>query len=106
MRYLLTSAVITAPGLYRYRLIGREEARRRLAVRGWQGRVAHAHAARYIRQALGVTVPPSREIVRMKPGDQAIVVRLNYRPQDAQMQRAQLAIADEDWEIGLLERIE
>lgn len=106
MRYLMNSAVIPEPDVYRYELVTAAEARRWLAAGRWESRIGYAETARYIGRTLGVRCPLSRAITQMDPGDAALVVRLNYRPQDPRMKRQQPQFAAEDWEIGLLRRIE
>jgi len=108
-RYLLASAVITSPGGYRYWLVSPEEARVWLARGPWVSRVGYPETARHIEHTLGVRCLVSREITRLRPGDEALVVRLTYRPQDPRMKREQREeppFSAEDWEIGLLTRFD
>jgi hypothetical protein len=106
MRYLLNSAVIATPGTYRYQLITVEEARRWLAAGGWVSRIGYAATARYVRWLWGLEVPLSRAPSRMAPGDEVLVVRLKYRLEDSRLKQAQWEPTPEDWEIGLLTRVE
>ena len=105
MRYLLNSATISTPGTYRYRLLTVEEARRWLAAGGWVSRIGYPATARYIRRLWGLEVPLSRAPSPMAAGDEALVVRLKYRLEDAGLKQAHWEPAAEDWEIGLLVRL-
>ena len=102
----MNSAVIPQPGVYRYTIISAADARAWLAAGPWQSRVGYGETARYIERKLSVACPLSRQVTRMAPGDEGLVVRLNYRPQDPAMKRGPTHFSDEDWELGLLERIE
>jgi len=55
-----------------------------------------------------VKCPLSRVATILNVGDQALVVRLSYRPQDTSMKRdlSKFNPAAETWEIGLLSREE
>ena len=106
MRYVLSNAVLTSPGLYRYGLVSVEAARVWIHAGPWQSQVRYLETARHIREVLGVEIRLSRGITRMKPGDEALVVRRNYRPQDPRMKRTQPQWGAEDWEFALLLRVQ
>jgi len=101
VRYVLNSAVITLPGLYEYRLLTVDQARAWLRSGPAVSRVGYQETLGYIRDLLGVDLPLSREASPMKVGDEALVVRLRYRLQDAR-QKGRVAPEPGDWEIGLL----
>ena len=106
MRYVLSSAVIPGPGVYRYTLMPVADARVWLGAGGpWESRVGLAATALYIERVLGVKVPVLRVIVRLRPGDEALVVRRTYRVRDVEIKHWQ-QFTDEGWEIGLLQRVE
>ena len=106
MRYVLSSAVIPGPGVYRYTLMSVVDAQVWVGAGGpWASRVGLAEAALYIERVLGVKVPVLRGIVRLRPGDEALVVRRTYRVRDVEIKHWQ-QLADEGWEIGLLQRVE
>ena len=105
MRYLLNSAVITAPGTYTYRLLSREEAAERLKGGDWASRIGYRQTAEHIHSLCGLWPQESREATRMQPGDEALVVRLKYRVQDPTTKGSQ-EVSDEDWEYGLLVSVE
>lgn len=105
--YLLNSAVITAPGTYRYRLITQDGAAVWLKAHQHSAvsRIGYSVTAAHI-GCLGGWVPSlSREATHMEPGDEALVVRLKYRLEDPSRKGLVLP-SDEDWEYGILERSE
>lgn len=113
MRYILNTAVIPAPGLYRYELIEPAEARVWLAAGPWASRVGYGNTRAYIERKLGVRCELSRaasylevgDEALLEVGDEALVVRLSYRMQDPARKRGELATSEEDWELGLLTRV-
>lgn len=81
MRYLLNSAVITAPGRYEYRLITPEEARQ------WfeagpepTSTIGYAETAAALTVLLGVPIAVDRRVIIMEVGDEALVFRLVLPP--------------------------
>lgn len=103
MRYLLNSAVITAPGRYEYRIVDKNDARRFVAEGGWQSRIGYPATAEYIERLCGVRPSLSRDAVEMQPGDAALVVRLTYRLQNP-AEKKDWQPEDSDFELGLLKR--
>jgi len=99
MRYILNSAVLTAPGTYQYRLIGAEEAREWALAGPFVSRVGYAETAQFIRDLTGVEPELSREESKMEPGDEALVVRLKYRLRDPKVKGA-FQPGPDDWELG------
>jgi hypothetical protein len=99
--YVLNSAVITAFGVYRYSPLSPEEARRLLGG-GFVSAIGHPEAARVASELLGVEVLVNRVEVHMEPGDRAIVLRLRHRPPAG----AEIHASVEDYELGLLERLD
>ena len=101
MRYLLNSAVITAPGRYEYRLITQEEAADWMRQGGFTSRVGYPNTANHILAISGVRPDINREPTKMRPGDMALVVRLKYRMQNPG-EKAAYQPGPEDWEYGIL----
>jgi hypothetical protein len=90
MRYVLNSAVIARPGQYEYKLLTELEAEIWLRKGRFFSRVGYRDAARFLEQRFHVHCPLSREPMAMKPGDEALVVRLKYRqPQSGRERSAQ-----------------
>ena len=116
MRYLLNSAVITAPGFYRYRLVTIAEARANWG-RGqvnWQSTIGYATTAELLSALLGVPVAVNSVPCTMQPGDEALVCRfapgqrLDRRLKSGQEGRAwaeEQFIAG-NFELGVLRREE
>jgi len=101
MRYLLNSAVITAPGTYTYRLVSPQEATAWLRQGNFISRIGYPATAAHIQALSGIRPELSREATAMQPGDEALVVRLKYRLQDPN-QKAIYRPKSEDWEYGIL----
>jgi len=104
MKYLLNSAVITAPGVYEYTLVTPQEAAEWIKTQQWESRIGYPQTADHIAQLSGVRPVLSREASPMQAGDEALVVRLRYRVADPG-QKGAVPIQEEDWEYGLLRRL-
>ena len=104
MRYLLNSAVITAEGVYEYRLVTPAEAREWLHAGGWLSRIGYPQTADHIEKLSGVRPELSREASPMEVGDEALVVRLRYRVADPS-QKGSVAVGPDVWEYGILRRL-
>lgn len=102
MKYLLNSAVITGPGTYTYRLATPEEAAAWIKSGGWVSRIGYPATAGYIEALSGIRPDLSREATAMKPGDEALVVRLKYRVQNPGKKGA-FQPGPDDWEYGILQ---
>jgi hypothetical protein len=80
MRYILNSAVITAPGTYEYRVIDRNLARAWAGQGPFVSTIGYPETAAFAGEILDVPVPANRIMVSMVPGDEALVVRLVLPP--------------------------
>jgi hypothetical protein len=80
MKYILNSAVVTSPGRYEYRLIDVAQATAWLAYGGWQSTIGYAETAAALSELTGIEIPVNRAMIRMRPGDQALVFRLSLPP--------------------------
>ena len=107
MDYLINSAVIAAPGLYRYELLTEAQAGRWLEERIRDGhldlesRIGYDATAAEVERLCGVRPALSREQSRLEPGDEALVVRLPYRVADPATKGTHVPAG---WEYGLLRR--
>jgi hypothetical protein len=106
MRYLLNSAVVTSPGRYEYWLCDTEAARRWMAAGPVESTIGYQETAEALSVLLGQPVEINRRMVRMEPGDEALVFRLTVRLADPSVKGR---INDPDWiaehsEIGILSR--
>ena len=107
MKYILNSAVLTAPGVYAYRRITAEHARK------WYGdgegvvsAIGYAETAEALGQLLGKPVSVNRISVTMEPGDEALVFRLLTRVAPEDKGRIAELVSAGDWELGLLKRLD
>jgi hypothetical protein len=108
-RYLLNSAVITAPGRYEYRVVTAEEARAWAGLGPWQSTIGYTETASLAEVILGVRVPVDRRVIRMEVGDEALVIRLALPPgspriNPADKGRLGQAVVEGHVELGLLRR--
>jgi hypothetical protein len=109
MRYILNSAVITAPGQYRYRLVDVGQARAWLDAGAFVSTVGYAETAQALTALSGVEIAVNRRIITMQSGDEALVFRLVLPPDAARIApgaKGALSVAfiREHCEIGLLTR--
>jgi hypothetical protein len=105
-RYILNSAVITAPGRYSYRLVGIEEAKAWVSCGDFVSAIGYAETAQALASILGVQIPVQRIEVRMEPGDEALVFRLRVRPEPSTKGNLGQDFLAQNTEIGLLVREE
>lgn len=109
MRYILNSAVITSPGRYEYKLISLEEAKAWLRGGDWESTIGYPETAAVLERLTGVSIPVNRKIIRMEPGDEALVFRLVFPPGTPRLDPTQKGMVSEEFllehcEIGLLRR--
>lgn len=112
-RYLLNSAVITSPGLYRYKLLTPEESREwyEKAKVGVASAIGYAETAEALSAILAAPVPVNRMQITMNPGDEALVFRLVLPPgspriDPADKGRLSQIVLQRQFELGLLVRLE
>lgn len=77
MRYLLNSAVVTAPGQYTYRLVTPAEAREWFKAGPAISTIGYQTTADYLSVLLDHEVQLNRTPCRMEPGDEALVCRFD-----------------------------
>ena len=102
-RYVLSSAVISLPGEYRYRLIPVGSAKRWLQRGGFVSSIGYGMTADAMGVLLGVRPPVQRQVIKMKAGDEALVFRLKLRVTDTSITLTP-DLVREHIEIGLLKR--
>ena len=111
MKYVLNSAVITAPGFYQYNLISREVAYNWLLEdsQEWESCIGYQETADALTKLTGIQVPVSRKIIKMKVDDEALVFRLvfpqGYRPDPTQKGGLGTEFILTHCEMGLLRRL-
>ena len=79
-RFLLNSAVITAPGRYDYRLVSPKEARTWFRVGPVVSTIGYQETADALAVLLESPVAVDRRTIRMADGDEALVFRLALPP--------------------------
>lgn len=124
MRYLLNSAVITAPGRYSYRHLTAEEAAewyrellaayeaavaRREAAAPPVSTIGYPETAAALGELLGAAIAVDRRTITMAPGDEALVFRLALPPGSPRIDPADKGrlgreILAGHYELGLLAR--
>jgi hypothetical protein len=111
MKYLLNSAVITAPGIYEYKLVTPEDART------WYGdganvfsTIGYPETAEALSLMLGKPIKAIRITIEMQPGDEALVFRLTLPPGSKRIDPKDKGLIAAHvlsgyWELGLLRRV-
>ena len=80
MKHILSSAVVTAPGDYTYRLISVDAAEQWLRDRDWHSSIGYRETAEALSELTSIEVPYDRRTITMRPGDEALVFRLALPP--------------------------
>jgi len=80
MRFIFSSAVITAPGTYRYRHIDLQAARAWIEAGPHYSTIRYRETAHALSALLGRKIAANDEQVKMQPGDEALVFRLVFPP--------------------------
>lgn len=110
MRYLLNSAVITAPGHYEYHLLTVAEARAWVMAGEYLSTIGYVETAEAMTELLDVPVAVNRTIITMAPREEALVFRLalpSGSPRIAPGNKGALgkALLNRHYELGLLTRL-
>lgn len=106
MRYILNSAVITAPGHYTYAHITAAEAFSWLHEGGWISTVGYPETCEALQRISGIEIPCNRKQITMNVGDEALVFRLTKRlivPENKGKVGVQEIL--ENCEIGILKHV-
>lgn len=103
--WLLNAAVAVADegALYTYRPIDRDEAVDWLQENNFVACIGYPKNAEILENMSGVPVLVSPQAVDIRPGDEALVMRLNYRGQGAR-NKDRTVFAD-DFEFAIWERL-
>ena len=106
MRYILNSAVITTPGVYEYKLITPEEAKKWLEEGDFVSTIGYQETADALEVLTGVRVCVCRTLIEMKEGDEALVFRLTVRLSDPQLKgKLTKEFVIKNSEIGILRKL-
>jgi len=109
MRYILNSAVITAPGSYTYESITPDVARRWASEGPFTSTVGYKETADALAQLLGQPVAVDRRTITMRPGEEALVFRIVLPPGSTRIDPGDKGRLGEvlragHYELGLLTR--
>jgi len=106
MKYILNSAVITTPGVYTYRLIDLEEAKRWLYAGDWVNTIGYEETCQALHVLTGLSFSVNRQIIKMIEGDEALVFRLTCRLPDISLKgKLSPEFVLQNCEIGILKKV-
>lgn len=111
MRYVLNSAVITAPGNYSYRHIDLEAARRWIEAGPFRSTIRYRETAAALSALVNHPIETREEVIYLEAGDQALVFRLVFPPGTrglpaSRKGRISTSFILDHCEIGILRRLE
>lgn len=108
-KYILNSAVITAPGTFEYKHITAAEALTWLHEGDWESTIGYPETAMALAKIASTEIPVCRKTIVMQPNDEALVFRLvfpqGYRPDPAQKGSMGQEFILKNSEIGVLRRL-
>lgn len=83
-RYLLHTAIITGPGLYRYQFLGLKEAREWIKANSPESYISprYRETAQALEALTGYKVAVRSDLINLQPGDAALVFRLTVPSPD------------------------
>jgi len=105
MKLLFNAAAIPSPGKYEYSNISQDQAIKWLKQGYDKSFVGYPDTAKFIEKISGKRPELSREKFDMQPGDEALIVKLKYRLQNPS-QKGKFTPSDEDYEFGILKKME
>lgn len=104
MIFLLNAPVLTAYGTFKFEhieLIGARE----LLTDGFQSFIGHQSSCDILSQLLEIPIPLNRGQYEQKPGDKALIFRLQKRIDEGQVLNSVEEIEKIGYEFGLLTKI-
>ena len=109
-KYYLNSAVITAEGVYEYRLVDKDEAREWASGESPISTVGYEQTAVALGEILRQTVEVCRKNIKMETGDEALVFRLVFPPGTGRIDPRDKGALDDlvmrgCYEIGILKKV-
>lgn len=109
IRFILSSAVITSTGTYRYRHITMPEARQWIEAGPYHSTIRYPETARALAALAGRRIETRDEQVKMQPGDEALVFRLVFPPGTRGLPtdkkgKVSVEFILDNCELGILER--
>lgn len=106
MRYILNSAVLTAPGTYVYKHITTAEARTWLHEGSFESTVGYPETCEALQRISGIEIPCNRKQITMDMDDEALVFRLTKRLITPES-KGKIGVQEilENCEVGILNRV-
>lgn len=101
---LLNTSILTNAGEYKLQDITLSEARRLVQTNELDSAIGHASTAMIMSKLLGTKVPVNRQMFSQKMGQQALVFKLNGRPEEGKILSAE-EIEQIGYKFQLLTRI-
>ena len=102
MLTILNTSILTTYGRYSYRQATMDEAKAMVSD-GFQSAIGHQSTADVISTLLGVKISMNRIIYKQNKGDQALVFKLNGRPEEGKILSVKdIEVIGYSW--GVLER--
>lgn len=101
---ILNTSILTATGEYKLSDISLDEAREIVAENDIDSAVGHQSTAEIMTTLLGREIPVNRQMFEQKPGQYALVFKLNGRPQEGKILTAE-EIEQIGYKFQLLERV-
>lgn len=86
---LLNTSILTAEGTYTLRDITTDEARELVASSELDSAIGHVATALVMEQLLGTEIPVHRQVFTQQPGQQALVFKINGRPEEGKILTAE-----------------
>lgn len=100
---ILNTSILTAAGEYVLNDIDLDTAKDLASKNDLDSAVGHASTAQFMTELLGVEIPVNRQQFFQQPGQQALVFKLNGRPQEGKILTAE-EIEQIGYKFQLLER--
>jgi len=102
---VLNTSILTTEGTYRLKRITLDEARELVAKNELDSAVGHQSTADIMASLLGVEIPINRQMFTQEIGQQALVFKLNGRPEEGKI-LSRVEIETIGYKFQLLERLE
>lgn len=102
---ILNTSILTTEGTYRLKKITLDEARKLVTRNELDSSVGHQSTADIMTSLLGVEIPVNRQVFNQEVGQQALVFKLNGRPEEGRI-LSRVEIEAIGYKFQLLERME
>jgi len=105
-KYILNSAVITSPGLYRYTLITKKEVQKFLKEGDIINTIGYEETVELFNEMFNTNFSVNKIKIRMEKGDRGVVFRIKERIIDKEKGKVSKEFIRDKLEIGLLVKLE